>query len=139
MNGSWKNCTQRRIVTSRNWKERKCDCQGTVCSGWGWGWGGGAGVMVGVVRQYSLTRKLLLTPGRMPAHKTKPASRSCSFSTGFSELAQLSTPAEQVSKGLGEGKSARLYRVQHGFVVAVCISLEFWDKPQITFSMPLCM
>lgn len=56
MNGSWRNCTQ--FVTSGNWKEKECDCQGTVCS-----------VSRGETRQGSLSRKCCLTPGRMPAHR----------------------------------------------------------------------
>lgn len=47
---------------------------------------------------------------------------------------------EQVRNVLGEGKSARLHSIQHGFVVAVGIPLGFLvATPQITFSMPLCM
>lgn len=72
MNRSWRSCTQ--FMTSGNWKEKKCDWQGTACSVSR----GGDQAVLPLPEMLPHSRKDACT-------QTQPASRRCSFPTGFSE------------------------------------------------------
>lgn len=99
-------------MTSGNWREWSCAPQGTVFT-----MSRGSGQAV---------PPLLEMP---PPHSREPVClKDLLFPHWFPrELTQLFTLAEQVS-------------IQHGFVVAIGIPLGFMvAKPQITFSLPLCV
>ena len=101
MNGSWKNCVQRHVVTSANWREWKCARQGTVFSVPG-----------------RRDQAVLPLPETPPPHSREDAFlKEQLFPHWFlRELTQLFILAEQVSKAFREGS----------LFVSVVFSMVLW-------------
>lgn len=124
MNGSWKNCPQRHVRTSGDWRGLGVCLPPHSFLG---AWKEGAGSAPSPRNTSSLPERCLpwvaaLYP--LVSQRIDSAFHSCRVS----------------QQGFQRGKSVCLYSIQHGFVVAIDTPLGFLvDKPQITFSMLLCM
>lgn len=123
MNESWKNCPQRHVMTSGDWRGLGVCLPQHIFLG---AWKEGAGSAPSPRNTSSLPGRCLPWVAalyHLVSQRIDSAFHSCRAS----------------QQGFQRGKSVCLYSIQHGFVVAVDIPLGFLvDKPQITFSMPLC-